>query len=51
MAENKTKITLRQRLTIKILCFIIKVLNYSWYKHEYEKDLKDLLADLDKIKD
>jgi len=48
---NNEKITIREKMTIKIFCIIIRILNYSWFRLEHNSELKDLLKDLENIKD
>jgi hypothetical protein len=46
---NMDKIGIRERLTIKLFCMIIRVLNYSWFSLEHNRELETLLKELEKI--
>ena len=46
---NIEKITIREKLTIRIFCMIIRVLNYSWFRLEHNSELDKLIKDLEKL--
>ena len=47
---NKTEFTIREKLTIKIFCMIIRIVNYSWFRLEHNTEMQSLIKDLENIK-
>jgi len=47
--ENDDEITPRTRFAIKILFFIFKVLSPYQFEHRFEKELKSLSDEVDKL--
>lgn len=47
--ENEEKIDARTRFAIKILFFIFKVLSPYKFEHRFEKELKRLEDEMDKL--
>lgn len=49
MTENKETITLKEKLTIRILVIIIRIINYSWFRLEHNTEIQKILQELDNI--
>lgn len=47
---NKSEITIREKITIKIFCMIIRIVNYSWFRLEHNSEMQNLIEDLENIK-
>ena len=48
--KNTTPLTMREKLTIRIFCMIIRVINYSWFRLEHNTEMEKLVKDLEQIK-
>lgn len=46
---NTDKVSIREKLTIRIFVMIIRVINYSWFRLEHNSEMEKLLKDLENI--